>query len=109
MNIKTNNKPYELKSWSDLSDKARAEFDYITVGSDDAYTSRFVQYKGVWYDTNEFQGFNHIQGEPWFKGWDGYQSDTYFSGVVLRWYRERWRGELQKPDFERVVMGTYFS
>jgi hypothetical protein len=36
---------------------------------------------------------------PELKDWDGYQSDSYFSGVVIK----------ISPDGEQYKIGTYFS
>jgi len=41
--IVTDNKPRELKCFMDLSERERADFDYIK--NDDFYSQRFVRYK----------------------------------------------------------------
>jgi len=101
LTIKTNNQPRDLFCWHDLADKWRAEFDY--VADDDQHSPRFVYYKGYWYDVCEFmrtprdeaarQELNELAE------WDGYQSDSFFSGIVLRYV----------DDFERAILGTYYS
>jgi len=89
-----------------LPAKAQADFDYIE--GEDRFSPRMVLYKGTWYDVNEFFTTSTIlHGElADLAAWDAYQSDSYFSGVLLRWARDWSTG---RPDFEAVVMGNYYS
>ena len=96
MNIITNNIPRPLACFLDLPPKAAKDFDYI----DDAYDLRLVQYKGVWYDVWDSMrcpgavatdDTRHL-----FSGWDGYISDSFFSGVLFRF-----------ADDDHVVVGRY--
>ena len=96
MKIITNNIPRPLACFLDLPEKIRQDFDYI----DDSYDLRFVQYKSVWYDVWDSMNC------PWFEapaatrhafsGWDGYISDSYFSGVLFKF-----------ADEDCVVCATY--
>lgn len=98
--IRTNNVPRELTCFADLTVKEQEEFDYIK--GDEVFDYRLVRYKGQVYDVNEFEALgrsNTAQLLEDMKGWDGYQSDSYFSGVVVKY----------AGDHESVVMGTYFS
>ena len=98
--IKTNNVPRELICFADLTVKEQEEFDYIK--GDEVFDYRLVRYTGQVYDVNEFMALrrsNTAQLLEDMKGWDGYQSDSYFSGVVVKF----------TEDHESVVMGTYFS
>lgn len=63
------------------------DFNYIT--GDDRYEPRLFRYRGAWYDLND--GFvacnrdgatNHMHMN--LPGWDGFQADTYFSGVAVK-------------------------
>lgn len=92
MKITTNNQPRELVTWHDLSVAQREDFDYIA--EDDRYSPRLFIYKGYPHDTNEF-----IRSNGELASWDGMQSDTFFSGVLVRYV----------DDFERVVVGSYFA
>ena len=106
--ITTNNRPRELKCLADLPSTARADFDYIT--EDDAYSPRLFAYRGTWYDANEFVRFQDAQAwralSKSFRGsvahqvWDGYQCDTYFSGIVLRYVPD--------TDYESVLVGRFY-
>ena len=101
MNISTNRIPRPLACLADLPEKARKDFDYL--GEDEAYDCRLVQYKGVWYDVwdsipvmLESDATRHA-----FAGWDGYISDSFFSGVLFRFADESAAGDAC------VVVGRY--
>jgi hypothetical protein len=81
MIITTNNRPRPLACLADLPAKVQADFDYVE-NYDLSY--RFVQYKGHWYDVYDSQSITRELGFDQFKGWDGIQSDSYFSGIVFR-------------------------
>lgn len=93
-----------IDAWQ-LSESERAEFDYlnwraIEAGEDSA---TFFRYRGELYDLGEF--FTTSPG-AWnfglpdeFKGWSGYRSDSFFSGMLVRYVDE----------FERVIVARYFS
>lgn len=92
MEIRTNNVPRLLKYGYEMPENLRTEFDYIE--EEDFATHDFFIFKGQWYDLAEFMRCDSEH----FKGWDGYASDSYFSGVLVRIL-----------DDERVVVGQYFS
>ena len=96
MQIITNNKPRVLVAYADLPAKAQVEFDYVLLS--DAYSPRFVQYKGAWYDVYDSQYTGEL-GFDQFKGWHGIVSDSFFSGVLFKWV----------DDGEAVIVGRYFS
>lgn len=54
----------------------------------------FILYRGHWYHTSDFM---RIPPGSDFKGWDGYASDSYFSGVLIKLAR----------DGEEYMIGTY--
>ena len=91
LTIRTNNAPRELLCWGDLTTKEQGEFDYIN----DPETATFFRYRGWPYDLGEIMSVDDMP----FKGWHGYASDSYFSGIVIRLV----------DDGERIVCGTYFS
>lgn len=96
MNITTNRIPRPLACLHDLPRSAAGDFDYI----DDAYELRLVQYKGVWYDVYDSMRCPGAEAPEAtrhaFAGWDGYISDSYFSGVLFRF-----------ADDDHVVCATY--
>lgn len=97
MKIITNRIPRPLVCLADLPEKARKDFDYLT--EDHAYECRLVQYKGVWYDVYDSMRCPTMDSSaprnP-LSGWDGYISDSFFSGVLFRF-----------ADDDRVVCATY--
>ena len=100
MKITTNHKSRDLLSYWDLTPKELKEFDYIENMEEEGI-ARFFRYRGSVYDTNEFMRIPdslHWQSEEIIK-WHGYQSDSYFSGVLIRY----------SEDYEAVKVGFYFS
>ena len=91
--IKTNNVPRLLKYGYEMPDKFKSDFDYI--GEDDFDFQAFFVYKGQWYDLGEFM---RIPDNSNFTGWDGYTSDTYFSGILIKFV-----------DEDSIIVGEYFS
>jgi hypothetical protein len=96
MEITTNNIPRDVVYGWELDDaqteELRKEFSYIKW--EDWHDAEFFQYKGEWYDLGEFM---RTTGMESLRDWDGYHSDTYFSGIVVK-YAE---------DNERIVVGRY--
>lgn len=108
MNIITNWAPRNMVALCELDDKQRAWFDYVE--EDDAYTPRFVQYKGEWVDVFDTQRIEADNGRSPM-GWavkvhpgsplclfDSVTSDTYFSGLLFR-----------LVDDDKVVVARYMS
>lgn len=83
MEIITNNQPrpadYGMYFCGSLRQELLKEFDYLT--EDEFDVSEFFQYRGVWYHVGEFLRCAAEQ----FPGWDLYHSDSYFSGVVIKY------------------------
>lgn len=107
MIIKTNNVPRQLVRHWDLTTAEKKELDYIdwdTEGDD----FQGFRYKGQIYDLGEFvrivpQGevggpFAHYDHSGSLKGWDGVNTDSYWSGVLARY----------SPDREGVVVGRFY-
>lgn len=114
--IRTNNVPRDIINAWELTPAERAEFDYLDWPAiDDGRDSRdFFRYRGRLYDLSEFSRIIPPGSERHhpmecdsrsFIGWDGYQSDSYFSGLLIRWARD----DSGEPDFERVIVGAYTS
>ena len=100
MKITTNHKFRDLLSFWDLTPKELKDFDYIENMEDNGI-SRFFRYRESVYDANEFMRIPdslHWQGGELIN-WHGYQSDSYFSGVLIRY----------SEDYESVKVGSYFS
>ena len=99
LTVKTNNVPRDYSYGSDFNGKERQEmlnqFDYLT--EEDFNQQSFVNYRGHWYDLGEFMLVG--DSELGKLKWQGYSSDSFFSGIVVRYVE----------DNDRIVMGTYFS
>ena len=105
--IKTNNKPRKLLCWAELTAKEQGEMDYfgesVLKGDDSDAEIRFARYKGWVYDVYDMMSVRRecLPAGSVLAGWDAYQSDTFFSGVLVRW--------VHGADDESVVMATFFS
>ena len=91
MQIITNNQPRQLIYGYELTDKEKSNFDYL----DDIDNHNFVKYKGFIYDVSEFMSTYNMES---LKDWDGYSSDSYFSGVLINII-----------DSDYVLMARYYS
>jgi hypothetical protein len=102
LTIKTNNQPRETFSGlcAELyigdaeTAKLRSQFDYLT--DTEFEDEQFVAYKGYYYSLSDFMRTPSACDS--FDGWDGYSSDSFFSGVLIKL--------LEDGD---VVMGRYCS
>lgn len=91
MQIITNNIPRQLIFGYELSDKEKSDFDYL----DNIDDHNFVKYKGFIYDVSEFISTYNMDS---LKDWDGYSSDSYFSGVLIKII-----------DSDYALMARYYS
>jgi hypothetical protein len=95
LTIKTNNVPRYTVDGYELSPKERKDFDYYKP--DDLDCATFFRYRGNVYDVAEFM---RVDGIAEFKGWHGYSSDSYFSGILIKF---------PEDDQESVIVATYYS
>lgn len=98
LTIKTNKIPRRTIDAYELTEKEREEFDYlgwpeIDAGNDSA---TFFRFKGQLYDLGQFM---RCPDTAWFKGWDGYYSDSAFSGILVKYCN----------NCEDVIVATYYS
>lgn len=101
LTIKTNHHWRAPVYGYELTAAERADFDYIDFDSDDGACHDFMRYRGCTYDLSEFMRIPQSFEHEWSKmmTWHGYQSDSFFSGIVIRW----------SDDFEEIQVGTYMS
>jgi hypothetical protein len=95
LTIKTNNVPRYTVGVYDLTPKERAEFDYL----DDIDSATLFRYHGNVYDLGVFMRIDNRDPANPLKGWHGYHSDSYFSGIAIK----------ISDDGESVIVGTYYS
>jgi len=100
LEIITNNQYRPLLDWFELSDTERADLDYV----DDGFESgpRFFRYKNAIYDTREFSSIVpstavnphpmhcRVPEDSALIRFHAIQSDSYFSGVLIRYDTEEW-------------------
>jgi len=105
MHIKTNNQSRPVIYGCELSDKEKSEFDYYSPEELDS--REFFRYKNSVYDFSAFMSIDkQTKSNAQSNGlseWDGYMSDSCFSGIVIRYDRSE-----GYPDYERVIVGTYY-
>jgi hypothetical protein len=97
----TNNQPRLVIDAYQLTEQERAEFDYIdwhkvATGQESA---DFFRYKGTVYDLAEFQTTNGMPEFSPLRQWDGYMSDSFFSGIVVRY----------SADGDEVTVGRFLA
>lgn len=96
MKIITNHVPREVVDAWELTPAERSEFDYLdwkAIEQGEA-SANFVRYKRELYDLGDLE---FPVPEP-LRGWDAYVSDTFFSGILVKWI-----------DEESVIMGRYYT
>lgn len=79
-----------------LTDDERQEFDWMS--EDELDSSEFFRYDGNVYNLGEFMTVptglfpplvqTDEEGEKTTTHWDGYASDSFFSGVVVRFHED---------------------
>ena len=92
MEIRTNNVPRWIIYGHELSNKEKQDFDYL----DDIDSAEFFRFKKHVYALSEFMRTGNNED---FKDWDGYASDSYFSGVLIKLVNGN----------EAVIVAQYFS
>jgi hypothetical protein len=99
MKLVCNNVPRDIVHGFELTEKERAEFDYLDSVDDGS----FFRFKGKVYDLGEFMRITpQIAPHPQREGWEkfhGYSSDSFFSGLLVRYV----------DSFERVIVATYYA
>ena len=85
MKVKTNNHYRPVLSWHELTDKEQNEY---CDAYEDVENSTFFRYRKFCYDLNDFLRVNDsLYGcgqKHELYGWDGYQNDTFFSSVLVK-------------------------
>lgn len=96
--IITNNVPRDVIDAWQLTAAERERFDYLNWPAieDGRDSASFFRYHGELYDMGDFMRVEHV---PSLDGWDGYASDSFFSGTVVRY----------TADLESVIVGRYVS
>ena len=90
-----------VRDAAELSEDERKEFDYldwnaIQEGSDSA---SFARINGEVYDLGEFQTTRTLPEFNRLRIWDGYLSDSFFSGILIRFIGE---------DYDEIQFCKYY-
>lgn len=98
LKIRTNGHYREILDWSELNEKEQEEYAYLddTESCEDVNDCSFFRYKNWTYFLGDFM---RIGNDAPFKGWDGYHSDSFFSGVLVKY----------STCGDAVKAATYFS
>lgn len=95
--IKTNHHWRIPLYWWDLNEEEQKEFDYLS--EDEALERNFLRYRGTPYDAHEFLTTSGLPEVNELTKWDGYHSESFCTGVVIRW----------SSDFEEYQIGSFIS
>ena len=112
VNIRTNNAWRDLVSYSDLPEKAKAEFkdefEATLIHGADTDSPNYFQYRGDWFSLDQFArisvdaiGFEYaVSSDSPLAGWSGICHGTYDSGWVVRLSRtDEHYGQIQVGYF----------
>ena len=104
MNITTNSQWRQFVYGYELSERELADFDYIDP--EELPTHNFIRYRGTVIDPSEFMRITDTMmlhadnaDRDLMAEWDGYMSDSYFSGLLIRY----------SDDCEEYQIATYTS
>lgn len=100
MTFKTNHVPRDVIDATELTAGEREEFDYLDWAAIDRgeNSASFLRYKGQLHDLSEFEAWDN-PASPTRAGWDGFRSDSYFSGLAVRYV----------DDCERVIVALVMT
>lgn len=96
MKIITNNKKRNLLHGFELPAKIYDKIRYDYMVKEDFDNSLFFIYQNEIYSLSEFQKSDNI---PELKKWQGYITDTYFSGICIK---------IDIDDFP-VIIGRFYN
>ena len=95
LRIVTNNNNRQFLYGYDIPDKVLEEqFDHL---DEDEKCDNFIKYRNNYYHISDFMRIEHNEN---LKGWDGYLSDSYFSGILIK---------LSEDDNESYKIATYYA
>ena len=97
MKIITDHKWHDFKDrWGVPEKVLKDQFSHL---NEDDSPDLFFKYKNWWYHASDFMRIEAVHRNTDFKKWDGYTSDTFFSGVLIK----------LDEDCERYMVGMYYA
>lgn len=103
----TNNHIRSMHYLWELSEReqeiVKHEFDWINTNDTVSWEEeQFIKYRDNWYCLSDFMSLHnkfYCPNPPDFmQGWDGYLSDSFYSGILIR----------LSDDHDYCVMATYY-
>lgn len=83
LTITSNYHDRDVIYWHDLTEEERNNLDYVIESGREWWQG--FRYMGSVYDLGEFEIAPH---ELKSRGWDGWQTDSCFSGIAVRYFDE---------------------
>lgn len=105
MKVTTDHRPRKMKAWIDLPEKQRDYYDYLD--DTERFMTRFVRYRGAWYDTFDTEPIRTkkslkyecvIDESSPLSEWDAMLTETFFSGILFKFI-----------DEDLVICGRYYT
>lgn len=98
LKIITNNQYRPVLYWDELTTKEQEEYAYLndSESGEEVNDCSFFRYREWCYFLGDFM---RVDNNAPFKGWDGYHSDGFFSGVLVKY----------SNCGDAVKVGRYFS
>lgn len=111
--IRTNNVPRDLLFYHELSqiqqEQIVKERDWLD--DEERLEESYFIYKGEVHALSDFEDLHnqihHPNPPDEFKDWDGILTQTYFSGMLIKYARTDWNPN--EWDTERIIVGQYFG
>lgn len=99
LSIVTNHHPRPVVDGWELTPAERAEFDYVDWAAVDRGedSASFVRYRGELVDLGDVP---RADGELASLGWDGFASDSFYSGTAVRYVT---------PECDEVIVARVYS
>ena len=101
LKVYTNHHRHPIIYYWELTKEEKDDFDWVEDGDND---HTFFRYRGNTYCLSDFMQITP-QAPKEFQSWHGYISDSFFSGILIKWPLEDW-GQI---DTDFVITGTFIS
>lgn len=106
LKIVSNGHLRDILYWNELTDRERQWYTHPR-----AEDSEYFRYGGECYCMDDFISLHNEFYGPHpreFASWDGYMSDSFFSGILIRYPREDYGNGPVIEDTEHVIVGMYY-
>lgn len=76
------------------------QFSYVEPLSDDFYSYRFFNYRGSWWDINEFERAEGTKKDSPINWWDAHSAQSYFDAILVKYPEIDY-----STSYEHVIVG----